>query len=77
MVCNEPGHSSRKCNCLWADLNEGFYSGGGGGGHSHGEEDAMSKVEYYSAKSIDIGIVDNFVIFPTAISFCRNSAKSA
>lgn len=42
MVCDETGHTSRKCSCLWSDLKEGFYSGGGGGGgHSHGEEEGI------------------------------------
>ena len=39
-VCQQPGHTPRKCPTLWEMLKEGFYSGGGGGGgHSHDEDD--------------------------------------
>ena len=43
VVCGSHTHGSRKCNELWADTNEGFYSGGGSNRDYGDEEDDRSK----------------------------------
>ena len=46
-ICNEGGHKSRDCPCLYDPLKEGFYSGGGGG-HAHGgDEDESISIQLF------------------------------
>ena len=57
-VCNEEGHSAKRCPGLHLDLNEGFYTGGSPGGDHDHDEEQCSSVYLHNLENIDY--VDNF-----------------
>ena len=59
-ICGSHTHGSRKCNELWADTDEGFYTGGGSNrDYGDGEEEDKNESKVLTNLSVD------------GYSFCR------
>jgi hypothetical protein len=70
-VCNEQGHSAKRCPGLHLDLNEGFYTGGSPGGDHDHDEERFINIYLHNLESLDY--VDNFIVaIPLLINTSMN-----